>query len=371
MQRTKRLAAAAALGLCLVSTASHAQFMGIFNGVASAVNQVTGKIGNKITGGETAKDIEAERQKFFSQFETQTAGMDAASKQQLMVSMEKSWGLTENALLMSNAQAQRAKDAPLLDIKQVALDSVGGFAAHAGLSAGLGGGLGDVMRSATMEGVIDGLGGPATGAATMRPGLPVAAAGDLGEATAAGITTGATGAVSKTVTNSVSSTVGGWAGKLGLGGAKSANFEATDALSPVLFLSKHPAELRAQDLYRENGFLGWKRIDASTDLGAEAYAPIAGDDRVKAAVFNYDKSTGLVIVAFRVLAVGPTQFTQVVEAYSRQLGAAPRYASTGSVLRAVWEGGAFVTADAEKVSAGWSHLVPAVYAAASGQVAAR
>lgn len=372
MNRTIRLFSAfAAVALALFSPASHAQFLGIFNGVTSAVNQITGKIGNKLTGGESAKDVQAERDKFFANFAQQSAGMDEASKAQLRGTMEKSWSMAENALLMSNAQAQSAKDAPLVDFKKVAADSMGGFASQVGMNSVFGGaGLGDVLSTAMMDGVINGLGGQSGSAQAMaaRAGSPgLLATGDVGSAVYAGVSSGATRAAASTVSSGVSSAVGGFVGKFGFGEAR--EFEATDAVHPLTFFGKHPSELQAKDLYRENGFLGWKRIDASADLGAEAYAPISGQGQAKASVFNYDKATGKVIVAFRVLAVAPTDFNRVIEAYSKQLGAAPRYASTGAVLRAVWKSGVFVTADATKISAGWSHLVPEVYAAAGTPVA--
>ncbi|ABM96939.1 hypothetical protein Mpe_B0161 (plasmid) [Methylibium petroleiphilum PM1] len=373
MNRTiNRFAAVAAVALAAFSPASHAQLLGIFNGVTSMVNQATGKIGNKLTGGESAKDLQAERDKFFAQFEQQSAGMDPAAKVQLRGTMEKSWGMAENALLMSNAQAQAAKDAPLVDFKKVAADSMGGFATQVGMNSVFGGaGLGDVLSSATMDGVINGMGGQSGSAQAMasRAGSPgLLGTADVGSAVSSGVTAGATRAAAGTVTNSVSSAVGGFMGKLGFGGPR--EFEATDAVHPLTFFGKHPGELDAKDLYRENGFLGWKRIDASADLGAEAYAPITGQGPAKASVFNFDKATGKVIVAFRVLAVAPTDFSKVIEAYSKQLGAQPRYASTGSVLRAVWESGVFVAADSTKISAGWSHLVPQAYAAAGTPVAA-
>lgn len=365
--RIRILGLAAAL---FASSAAQAQFLGIFNGVTSAFTQVTGKLGNKITGGEKAKDIQAERDKFFSTAEAQMAGLDPAARQQLQATMAKSWSMAENSLLLANAQAQRAKDAPLIDLKQVARDTVGGLGAQVGMNSVFGGaGLGDVLKTATMDGVINGMGGQSSaGVATAsRSGNYAAINGSLEGAVTGGVQAGANAAVAQGVTSSVSTGVSGLLGKLT--GRGNSTFEASDATNPLSFLGKHPSELVGKDLYRENGFLGWKRIDASADLGAEAYAPITGDGPAKAAVFNYDKTTGSVTAAFRVLNADPGQFTNVVEAIAKQLGAAPRYASTGSVMRAVWESGAFVAADSAKVSAGWSAIVPQAYAAAGSAVA--
>lgn len=368
MTRFSRLSLAATVALTLASTGAQAQMLGIFNGVTSVFSQVTGKIGNKITGGESAKDIQAERDKFFTNMEAQTAGMDPAAKTQLAATMEKSWGLAENAILMSNAQAQRAKDAPLIDFKQVAKDSMGGFSTGIGMASVFGnaGGIGDIMRSASMDGLVDGMGGDsnASGAMVNRLSAPAMAGKDVSAATSNGITAGVTGGAAATVRHSVGGAVSGLVGKLGFG-KHAVTFEATDSVNPLTFFGKHPSELAAKDLYRENGFMGWKRIDSSADLGAEAYAPLAGDEHVKAAVFNYDKTTKQVNVAFRVLTVPITEFNKVVELMGAKFGEQPRYASTGSVQRAVWSSGAFVAADTTKISLGWSHLVPAIYAAAA------
>lgn len=346
---------------------AHAQFLGILNGVTSVLNQATGKLGNKLTGGEQAKDIQAERDKFFATSDAQLAGLDPAARQQAQATLLKSWSFAENAMLLSNAQAKRAKDAPLVDFKQVARDAAGGLGVQVGMASVFGGaGLGDIVKSAAMDGVVSGVGGGESNSGVAVAQRRISPLG-TGMSLEGAVTAGASTAVAKTVSSSVSSGVGGLLGRL-TGGA--GDFQASDEVHPLQFLGKHPSALSAKDLYRENGFLGWKRIDASAELGAEAYAPITGDGPAKAAVFNFDKGTGLVTAAFRVLSVEPAKFNAVVESYAKLLGAEPRYASTGAVLRAVWESGAFVSSDATKVNVGWSTLVPQAYAAAPPAVAA-
>jgi hypothetical protein len=375
MKRTLAFASIAAL-FVVASQPAHAQFMGVFQGATSIFNQVTGKLGNKVMGGERAKDLQAERDAYFANADKQTAGLDADSRRQLLGTIEKSWALAENAILLSNAQAQAAKDAPLVDLKQVAKDSLGGFATGVSIASIGATGVGDVLTSAAMDGVINGFGGQSSsaGAAVSRslhPGL--AGTSDVGTAMANGAQAGVTKAAAGAVSGSVSSTISGIAAKFGFGGP--APLEIGDAVNPLRFFDKHPGELLAKDLYRENGYIGWKRIDGSTAVGAEAYAPVTGKGAARAAVYNFDKETGQVTAAFRILNATPVDFNKVIDGYTKMLGAEPRYASSGAMLRAVWENGAFVTADETKVNAGWSRQAGVTYTqvapAAAATVATR
>lgn len=325
-----RSLSAIAVTLVSITLPAHAQFMGIFQGVTNAVGQVTNKLTNRAFAGN-GDDLQDARDKFFGQLDAQTAGMDDASKKQYRAAVEKQWPALEQAILLKNAQQQRDKDAPLIDLRQVAGAAVGGVAMQVGMNnaiSGAGGGMTDVLRSKAMGGLIDGTQSNVTAALTegKSPAAVPASAADL-------------------------------------------DFTPINAVNPLTFLGKHPRDLNAKDLYRENGFIGWKRMEQ--DSGAEAYAPITGEGQAQYAVFNFDPQTGTTKAAFRVLKASPVAFTSAVTAYSKMLGAEPRYASAGSILRAVWESGAFVAADASKLSAGWSSLVPAVYAASSVGSAAR
>jgi len=318
------LACATTVVLGGVSAPAHAQFMGIFQGVSNAIGQVAGKVTNRALAGN-GEDVQAAYDKFFGQIDAQTAGMNEASKRQHRAVLEKQWPTLENVILLKNAQIQREKDAPLLDVKQVAGAAIGGVAVQVGMNNASffgGGGMTDVMRSAAMGGILDGAQTKVTDAITKAGSATPASAADL-------------------------------------------EFNPGAAVNPLIFLGKHPSDLQAKDLYRENGFMGWKRVDSGK--GAEAYAPITGEGQAHAAVYNFDPHTGAIKAAFRVLSASPVAFTTAVAAYSKMLGAEPRYASAGSVLRAVWESGAFVTADSAKLSAGWSSLVPGMYAFAGSR----
>lgn len=364
MKFTHHLLTATATSIALVSQLGTANAfglgnMGVFQGATSVFNQVTGKLGNKLMGGEKARDIQAEHDKLYANFEAQTAGMDPASKRQLAASMDKAWASVEDAILMSNAQAYRAKNAPLLDFKKVAADSMGGFATQTGMNSVLGGaGMTGVMRSATMNGIVDGLGGKPTGSRnTWVPMTNPMAAPSVGAA--------ATSAAGNATGKAIGSMAGNSAKSYGNGSDE--EFEVTDDVNPLLFLGKAPSELTWGDLYRENGFIGWKRIEKQP--GAEAYAQITGPDRVKAAIFNFSPKTGEMKAAFRILTVDPTQFNSVVTSMSNEFGE-PHYASSGSMLRATWPNGAFVTSDMEAIIVGWSALAQTTQTAARPAAAA-
>ncbi len=352
--------AVAAFALALPSQAQGQLIGGIFSGVGNIFSQTTGKIGSAVTGGDKLANLEEERQKYFVTTEQQLAGMDMASKKQLMVTIEKQWGMVENAFLMQNMKAQQAKDAPLIDLGQVFKASVGGVASTIGMGGGMGGGVGDVLAGATLEGLVAGATDTApVNSAGIRAGI-MAGNGYGGVISPASAGSVVTGAATSAVAGGVSSAVSGMFGNLLRGGnTAQPEFKFPEKADPTKFLGVAPSTLLGKDLYRENGYLGWKRIDGSQAQGAEAYAPVGGDPSIKAAVYNFDKNTGAVTAAFRILTVAPTEFTKVVEALNARMGQSV-YASTGSTLRAVWPDGSFVAADEAKVTVGWSSLVPAV-----------
>lgn len=347
----------AVLTLVLAAAPAHAQFHAIFRGATEAINQVGSKIGTKVMGADQPKDLQAERDAYFANADKQTAGMDPATKVQIMNTLNLAWSGVERSVLLANAQAQAAKDAPWLDFTKIAKEAAGGMATQIGIGAIGSSGVGDLLGSATMDGVINGMGGRSASAsiAAAQMNRPTrASTADVGSALGAGMQAGATQAVVGGVSNAVGSAVSGLMGKVGFGGPKEKEFEVTDAVSTTLFFGKHPAQVEGKDLYRENGFLGWQRIDVATDKSAEAYAPITGQGPARASVFNINLETGKVVAAFRVLNAKPAEFTKVVEAYTKKTGSEPRFSSSGSVLRAVWQCGSFVTADETRLSAGWS-----------------
>jgi hypothetical protein len=378
--RKKYLGALIVSTAAMTSTSAHAQFMGIFQGVMSATNQVTGKIGNKLTGGEKPVDLEMERTKFYAAVEDSSKGMDEQTKKLLRSNMEAKWQFAEQSFLMRNAQAVRAKNAPLVDFKKVALDAVGGAALQGGMNMAVLGnsGLGGVLQSAAMDGIVTGVGGKSTagnpaaarlGAAAMGSSAAGAlpSAGMVRAGMAASVAGAATTAVSGVVANGIEQTVSSMTPAQPLG----PEYEIDETNHPLDFFGKHPQEWLAKDLYRENGNLGWKLIERAADQTSEAYAPVAGDDHAKVAIFNLDPASGKINAAFRILKVAPGDFVRVVFGVARKLQAEPRYASQGTVLRAVWENGAFVAADTTNVSVGWSALVPATYRAARVSVTQR
>ena len=356
---------AAGIALALPSHAQGQLIGGIFSGLGNIITQTSNKIGSSVTGGDKLANIEEERTKYFLTTEKQLAGMDPASKKQLMVTLEKQWEMAENALLMQNMKVQQAKDAPLIDFGQVLKASASGVASTVGMGSAMSGGVGDILTGATLEGLIAGATDTApVNSAGVRAGIMsgVGYGGVITPASPGAVVTGAaTTAVAGGVSNAVSNI---FSGVLRGDKAAQSEFKFPEKADPTKFLGVAPSTLMGKDLYRENGYLGWKRIDGSQAQGAEAYAPVGGDPNIKAAVYTFDKQTGAVTAAFRILTVPPTEFTKVVQALDAQMGPS-RYASTGSILRAVWADGSFATADQSKITVGWSSLIPAVYAQAT------
>jgi len=361
------IASAAAFVMLAESAPANAQFLGVFQGAMSVLNQATGKLGSKLTGADKPTDLEAERTKFYGAIETQSAGLDANSKQVLRSQLDNQWANIENTMLMRNAQLQHDKSAPLIDLKKVATDTMGGMAVQMNINSVIGGsGMTELMQGAAMNGIIDGVNGRQTTTPTYTRAT-YNETNTLSNAVTSGATTAAGNAVGSVVSNTVSGAVGQLSGQVS--GSGSDGYEITEANDPSVFFGKSPTEFQAKDLYRENGFLGYKHLSGATTKGTEAYAPVAGDDLVKAAVFNYDPTTGKMNAAFRVLKATQVDFMKIVAAVSKKEQAQPRFASQGSVLRAVWENGVFVAADPTKVSAGWSSLVSTTYQKAPPAVA--
>lgn len=332
--------------------------MGLLNGVMNVANQATSKVGDSLLGADKPVDLEAERNKFMKAIEAQTAGLDKDAKARVLAG----WNLAEQGFLMRNAQIQRKASGPLIDWKEAAREAAGGVMVDrgmAGIFAG-GDGLGSVLSGAAMDGILAG--------ATGSPAVPSQSARQaqmpLGMGGAAGIVEAGKAGVQNGIAGSVAGTLSGFTSKamaqIGIGKEP---YALTDAVHPERFFGKHPSSLSKRDLYRENGFICWKRIDANAT--AEAYGPVAGDDAASAAVFNFDPKSESVVAAFRILAARPEDFNRVVEGVSASLGKSPRYASQGSVMRAVYDSGAFVTADAAKVTLGWSQVASTTYASAA------
>jgi hypothetical protein len=360
--RQAALAALVSLG-CAAQPAQAQLFSGILSGVTSVVNQVGSKVGSSLSAARP-HDIEAERDKFFATLDQQLAGVDPAARQQLKGTASAQWGMAENALLVQNAQLQKQKDGPLVDFGKVARDAAGGVSSQLGMNSMFGGGgIAEVVGGSALDGLVAGVADttPVNGRAMranvrvpgMGPANPAALAGGVGTAVSAGVGT------------TIGTTVGNMARQMmGSGPAVYAFPETAD---PRSFLGQEPGRLAARDLYRENGFIGWKLVDGSPAGGAAAFAPVLGDDHVKAAVFTVDKQSGAVNAAFRVLKVPASDFTRVVEGLEAYLKKKASYASSGNTLRAVWDDGSFVTADATRVCVGWSVLAGGLYRTAAGR----
>lgn len=305
--------------LALTPTLAQAQFMGMLNGVSNAIGQVTSKATSHLLAGQ-GEDLQAAYDKFFGALDEQTEGMDAAAKRSHRQLVEQQWPSMELALLTKNAELQRKKSAPLLDLGEAANAAASGAVNQAGMQA-------------TIASASSGTGG--------------------------GILAGAMGDIMQTAKGATASLIGKMTDK-GPSLPTDLNFRPGKELHPLEFFGRHPASLSPDELYRENGFLGWKRIEHGED--ASAYAPVLGDGAAQYAVFKHDVPTGEMVSAFRVLKVSPAAFSAAVSEFSAMIGAQPLYASQGSVLRAIWENGAFVTADGQKMSVGWSQNAAASYA---------
>lgn len=350
---------ASACLVLLMAAPAHAQLMGIFQGVSSVLTQVTGKLGNKVMGGETTKDIQVERDNFFAQLEVQTAGMSPEGKRSFLQSAEQQWRMAEDAFLMSNAQAVASREAPLIDVGQVATAAIGGVATQIGFNSIGGADLGQVMTSSALQGIVGGVGGQPSAVYVPRPH----GGGDIGAAAVASVASG--------VGTSVGAGLGGFVGGLLNGGKASGPagtkpFKDAKAVDPRDFFGSHPKDTVAKDLYRNAGHYGWKRIE--TVPGAQAFAPITGRGIARGAVFNHDEATGAVTAAFRILSLQPIDFGSVVVAMNEHLGQPARFASADKIMRAVWEEGHFVINDGSRITVGWSAAVPPIYAKAVSAV---
>lgn len=339
--------------LTMASLPSHAQFNllgSVIGGVSGGVTSALGQVGSKLTGGEKPSDLQAERDKIFGQLERQIAGMDPSSAQAMRANMEKMWAGMEQKLLMRNANIEAQKDGPLVDLGKVARDALGSAASTAGMQSAMGGtGLGSILQTATIDGLAQGV-GVQSNASSMHVHLAGQGAAGIGPS----LQHGANSIVASGVKSSVSNVVANLTkGKEEV----TSTIKVTEKTHPLRFFGKHPEQIDASALYRENGFIGWRRIESSPDGSAQAYAPVAGKWEARAAVFNIDPATGKLTAAFRVIEGGAVDFMKAVESYAQMLGTEPTYASTGSTVRAVWPSGAFVAADEHKLTAGWSRQV--------------
>jgi hypothetical protein len=378
MTWTRVPARCAALTLaCSLPLSVHAQLMGIFQAGTSVFVQATSKLGAQLTGQNKPQNLEAEREKFFASAQGQFAGMDPATRKQLTALMEKQWSTAEDAILMRNGQAARGEAAPVVDFGKVARDALGGFAVDTGIAAGVTpSGLGGVVQSATLAGLVSGTGSQATGvtpvmavsgqsALAMSGGFSGAVMTDIAGSGRSAVATAGTAAMTSGVSSFVAAQVSRGMESFGFGVGGTDAFVLSPTTDPTAFFGKRPGELSARDLYRENGNLGYKRVEFLPESGTEAYVPLGGDPAIKAIVYQYDASSGTLRAAFRILKLKPLDFKRVVDGVAQKLGAQPRYSGTESMMRALWADGTFVTADAAQVTAGWSALVPQVYANAA------
>lgn len=341
--------------LMTVTYSAHAQFFGgIMGGVTSVIRQIGGKVGDAISGARP-EDLQAKRDTFFAKLDMELAGVDGQARQQLTATANSQWATVEQGLLIQNANLQ--KKGLLVDFTQVAKDAASGATRQLGINSAFGtSSITDVISSSAMDGVIAGVAddAPINGQAARAQAYTVTGMGgasSMPAAVNANVNAVVAGGVGTVVSSAVKSTL--------YSGAKAYQFP--DVADPRKFLGKEPAILLAKDLYRENGFLGWKLIDGSMEKGVEAFAPVLGDPDVKGAVYTFDKSSGAVTAAFRVLNAPPSEFTKVVEGLEEYLKEKSLYASSGVTLRAVWENGVFVTADTTRLSVGWSSLVKDLY----------
>lgn len=347
--------------LAFTSTSALAELgsWGVAQGVGSVIKQAGGALGKRMFAKNKLVDIEEERSKFFGSIDAQSAGMDPAARESLLKTMELQWANAEMAILMANAQAVRDQKAPVLDLKQVALDVAEGTLIQAQM-VGIAGGLGvsDMLGSAAIQGVIAGVDGDQGASAPVWSSsmpIPVGAAPSIGDAA-----TTAAGSVAATgVQDAVAGAVGG---AMAPRPSVKGTVELTDDLDPSKFLGRAPAELNAADLYRENGFIGWKRIEQKE--AAQIYAPVMPDKVIKAAVYGSDATSGRVVSAFRVLNASVTSFGPLVTQISEREKQTPKYASGGTALRAVWPSGTFLTADGNQVYLGWSEQAAQMFSGA-------
>jgi hypothetical protein len=359
IKRIVSLSAVAAFGASIAIPAQ-AQFLGLFQGVISATNQVTSKVGKSIMGADKPVNLEEERNKFYGSTEAQMAGMDEATKRIMRTKLQSSWQMVEQSFLVRNAEAYKSKMGPLIDLKQIAASALGGLAVQANIGAiGASTGLTGVLSGATMDGILAGVGAQST---SFNPNAARVLTTPYGN----NVSTAVGAAASNTISSIVSTAISTSTQKILADSQVAADMKTYDINElnhPLVFFDKHPSELSLKDLYRENGNLGWKKIDSAAT--AEAYAPVVGDEMSTAAVFNFDADSKIINAAFRILKASQMDFISIVQGVSKTLQAQPRYASQGDVLRAVWQNGAFVTADPTKVTVGWSHLVPQTFQASA------
>ena len=349
MPKRTYITATVAATLCLTSHAASAQLGSIrtANGVTSAISSVGSGLGKKLFAKDKRVDIEAEREKFFGNIDAQTAGMDPAQRQQLMGKMEQQWASIESSLLIANMQATREKNAPLLNVKQLALDVAEATVLDSQIGA-ITGGSTEILSASAIQGVVEGLGGDTSPTPTVwSMGTPMGIGGmSVGDV--------ASSAASSTVAGGVQEVTAELVKKMTTQSesASYAKIELGDEIDPLEFLGKHPSAILPKDLYREIGFIGWKRVELND--ATEIYAPVIGDKLIRASVYQTDLASGRIVSAFRVLNGTALSFGPLVDQISAKHKLTARYASSGDSLRAVWPNGVFLTADTKQMYLGWS-----------------
>jgi hypothetical protein len=349
-----RIMLAAALRVAIVASlafasgAAQAQMgsWGVARGVASAIGQVGSGLGKKLLAKDKRLDLEAERTRFFGEIEKQAASLDPDARSALLASLESQWAIAETQMLIANAQATRERKAPLIDVKRVALEAVDGALVQAevvGVAGGLD--LGGMLSGAAVRGVVEGF----SDDVEQTYGSAMAPAGFGGLSVADAATDAAGTALAQGVRSAVSDTVSGLRGDSGVGAAK---FKLTEDIDPLRFLDQVPGTLNARDLYRDYGFIGWRRVEHTDTL--QVFAPVLPDPVTKAVLFVTSATEGEVISAVRVLKTTAASFGGLVEQLTARENAPPSYASSGTQLRALWPSGVFVAADAKQVTLGWS-----------------
>ncbi|MFM0341989.1 hypothetical protein [Paraburkholderia fungorum] len=134
-----------------------------------------------------------------------------------------------------------------------------------------------------MNGIIDGVKGKQTTTPTYNRAT-YNQTSTLTNAMTSGATTAAGNAAGSVISNTVSSAIGKLSGQLGSSDA--GEYTITEANDPGVFFGKPPAEIDAKDLYRENGFLGYKHLDNGGVKGTDAYAPVAAREQALQAGFE-------------------------------------------------------------------------------------
>lgn len=347
----------------LFAPSAQAQMLGaLISGMGSALTQVVSKAGSALVRQNPA-DLEVEREKFYANLEKQAAGLDPTSRQIFLNGAAEKWTTAENAFLLQNARLHAEKQGPLIDFGRVAKDAAGAASAQFQMTGAIGqSGISEVVGSSALSGIVSGATDtPAANPYELRAGVYNYMTTGTG-----GMADRVNSNVNAAVATGVGSAVSGAVRQAMAGGGSATPFKFPEAADPRSFLGKQPSALSARELYREHGFVGWKMVDGSLEKGAMAFSPVAGDEHVQAAVYSFEPRTGAINAAFRVLTVAPAEFMNVVQGLEAFVRQKARFASSGNTLRAIWDDGTFVTADATRICVGWSQLVGGAQGAGRG-----